>query len=96
MEDDLAKLVGGLRDQDFDVTVHAPLHGTGDTFLDVEKSAFKTEVLFFKGAGFGIFTSSDSFGTKPDEIHPGFETAIERISALYAETASLRANAAGR
>ncbi len=79
----LHETVERLRKLDFSVEVDSPSDQSGETFLDIAKGDFITQVSFRPNLGIGIFISEATYGQRPDEVYRNAEKAANRVEQLY-------------
>lgn len=67
---------------DLNVTIDQPRSTKGEIFFDIKGTDVSTEASYKPGFGFGIYTSSPSYGQRPDEVHEAAEKAAERLAGI--------------
>lgn len=67
----------------FHVEIDAPSDPAGETFLDISKAEFVTQLSFRPHSGLGVFISEDSYGQRPDEIYRNSDKAASRVEQLF-------------
>ncbi|WP_430245071.1 XRE family transcriptional regulator [Neorhizobium sp. DAR64861/K0K2] len=73
----------GLEKLGFTVEVDSPKDPDGESFLDIAKGEFSTQISFRPGVGLGVFISEPAFGQRPDEIYRSAEKAVQRADQLF-------------
>ncbi|MDP9813914.1 DNA-binding XRE family transcriptional regulator [Rhizobium tibeticum] len=72
-----------LQELGFGVEVDAPDDPNGETFLDISKNDFFTQISFRPHAGLGVFISDDAYGQRPDEVYRNAVKAANRVEQLF-------------
>jgi DNA-binding XRE family transcriptional regulator len=65
------------------IVLDRPSQPDGEWFIDVACGRFKSTIAWRLKFGFGIFTSEETYGDRPNEIFRQPETAVLRIQQLY-------------
>lgn len=69
------------------ITLDEPLKPSGDWWIDLVIGDFRTTLLWRAGFGFGVFTTSDGYGQRPDERYEDAGLALKRLTQLIADWA---------
>lgn len=62
--------------------IDAPAADDGGWWIDVASGSFRTTLLWQQGHGFGVFTSEEGYGDRPDETYRTPERAFRRFGQL--------------
>lgn len=79
----LIDTVAHLQELGFAVETDAPDDSNGETFLDITRNDFSTQISFRPHAGLGLFISDDAYGQRPDEVYRNAEKAANRVDQLF-------------
>ena len=69
-------------------TIDPPFEEGGEWWIDLNLNQWKTSAVWKDGQGFGLFTSDDVFGQRPDEIFHNQSMAAARLKSIAEKSLS--------